>query len=75
MNVLIRTLKAAMPQPEQSSEEVTTEPGEDNSVGSIQESTAPGEEPKRGCKSVMGACVPAVIIAAGVVCFKKRKRQ
>jgi hypothetical protein len=41
----------------------------------MQESTAPGEETKRGCKSVMGACVPAVIIAAGVVCFKKRKRE
>ena len=75
MNVLVRTLKAAMPQPEQSSEADTAEPGEDNSVGTIEESTAPGEETKRGCKSVMGACVPAVIIAAGVVCFKKRKRK
>jgi hypothetical protein len=75
MNVLIRTLKAAMPQPEQSSEADTAEPVEDNSVGSIQESTAPGEEPKRGCKSFVGACVPAAIIAAGAVCFKKRKRK
>ncbi len=75
MNVLVRTLKAAMPQPEQSSEGDTAEPGEDNSVGTIEESTAPGEETKRGCKSVMGACVPAVVIAAGVVCFKKRKRK
>jgi hypothetical protein len=75
MNVLIRTLKAAMPQPEQSSEADTAEPVEDNSVGSIQESTAPGEEPKRGCKSFVGACVPAAIMAAGAVCFKKRKRK
>ncbi|MBO7296718.1 MAG: discoidin domain-containing protein [Clostridia bacterium] len=78
MNVLVRTLKAAMPQPEQSGEEVTTEPiaGENTEpVGSIQESTAPGEETKRGCKSIVGACVPAVIVAAGVVCFGKRKRK
>jgi hypothetical protein len=75
MNVLIRTLKAAMPQPEQSSEEGTTEPGGNAPVESMQESTAPGEEPKRGCKSFVGACVPAVIIAAGAVCFKKRKRK
>jgi hypothetical protein len=78
MNVLIRALKVSMPQPEQSSEEVTTEPGageNTESVGSIQESTASGEEPKRGCKSIVGACVPAVIIAAGVVCFEKRKKK
>ena len=77
-DVLIAALKAAMPKPEQSSEEVTTEPmaGENTeSVESIQESTASGEEPKRGCKSIVGACVPAVIIAAGVVCFEKRKKK
>ena len=74
-DVLIAALKAAMPKPEQSSEADTAEPGEDNFVGSIQESTAPGEEPKRGCKSFVGACVPVVIMAAGAVCFKKRKRN
>ena len=55
--------------------DTTQETTETNPVGSIQESTAPGEEPKRGCKSFVGACVPVVIIAAGAVCFKKRKRK
>ena len=84
MDVLIRALKASIPQPEQSSEEVTTEPmagentesvGSSSSTESSIESTASGEEQKRGCKSIVGACVSAVIIAAGVVCFAKRKRK
>jgi hypothetical protein len=65
-----------MPQPEQSSEADTAEPGGNVPVESMQESTATDDEqPKGGCKSFVGACVPAAIIAAGAVCFKKRKRK
>ena len=78
MDVLVRTLKAAMPQPEQSTEEVTTEPVADETtdpVGSMQESTANEEQPKRGCKSIAGACVPLAFVAAGVICVKRKKRS
>jgi hypothetical protein len=72
MNVLIRTLKAAMPVPEQSSEQDTTEPGAQTTVpDDTTQVTEPDE--KRGCKSVaipmLALLMPVAVLAFG---FKKK---
>ena len=77
MNVLIRTLKAAFPAPEQSTEQDSAQVT-DQVPGGEQESD-PAPTPEQGgcgsCKSAAGLGLPALILAAGAVCFKRRKRK
>ena len=78
MDVLVRALKAAMPKPEQSTEQETEPPAEQTdptTPESEQGSEAEQPEEKSGCKSAAGAIVPAAIVAAAVICSKKKKRK
>lgn len=72
MDVLIRTLKAAMPEPEQSTEQQSEPVQEESTAQESEPSTDP--EQKRGCKSALGAMTLAVI-AVAAVCFVKKKED
>ena len=80
MQVLIRALNAAIPQPEQSTEEVTTEPAQDaTDTPESEQGSDPTAAPEQGgcgsCKSVAGLGLGAMILSAGAVCFKRKKRK
>ncbi len=74
MDVLIRTLKQAFPTPEQSTEPVS----EGDTVPESEQVIAP-EPVQEGCggscKSMAGLGIPAVIVAAGALCVKTKKRK
>ncbi len=74
MNALIRALKAAMPEPEQTTEQGTTEPADGQTTAPEGESgEATTEQPEeKGCKSIAGAVLPALLIAVVLVTKKKK---
>ena len=71
MDVLVRALKAAMPQVEQTTEAETTEPTDDQTTAPEGEGTTEQPEQK-GCKSVAGVLIPVIAMAAVVVIKKKK---
>ena len=71
MDVLVRALKAAMPQVEQTTEAETTEPTDDQTTAPEGEGTTEQPEQK-GCKSVAGVLIPVIAMAAIVVIKKKK---
>ena len=71
MDVLVRALKAAMPQVEQTTEAETTEPTDDQTT--VPEGEGTTEQPEqKGCKSVAGVLIPVIAMAAVVVIKKKK---
>ncbi len=77
MDVLIRTLKAAFPQPEQSSEQVTDPVPQGSTAPDGEQGGDPAPEQGGcgGCKSAVGLGLPVVITAAGALCFKRKKKK
>lgn len=80
MNVLIRTLKAAFPVPEQTTEQGTEQPGQQESTSAAQDDTDPDDqsdapEPAGGCKSAVAALVPLAAVAVAMICLKKKKEE
>ncbi len=75
MNVLIRTLKAAFPAPEQSTEQESVPATEQGTAPEGEQATDAPEDKKSGCKSAVGAIVPVAVAAAAVICAKKKKRK
>ena len=75
MNVLIRTLKAALPQTEQSTEQQTEPvPQSSGDMGSDR-IPAPEQSGCGSCKSAGGIALPALTVVAGALCYKRKKKK
>ena len=85
MDVLIRALKAAMPKPDQTTEQESVPPTEDTTapdgeqisteVSGESQGESEGKESKGGCKSAAGVMIPVVAVATALVCTKKKKKD